>query len=449
VDIASVAARHDASRRVVIEFRDAGEVQWHTIEVDSYDEPHRRVRAGEAMARGLRSVGYTARVVAAMAPPTNGPVPLGVHGGPTVGTVSTADEVVAVRSGAGANASDGRPVLSIPRPEPILRTGSVSSATPSAVPVLFIGGWGRCGSTLLDMLLGQVPGVFSAGEVREIWLRGCVENRPCGCGAAFADCPFWQAVGERAYGGWTAVDLDDLLATRYSMDRPWGIPRLLTHGSENHNSAVDRYCDALSRLFDAIREVSGADLIVDSSKIASHALLLRRSQHIDIRVVHLVRDSRGVAYSAHKRVEKPVTRGASTMLPRHGPFAASMRYSLYNGMADGLRLTGVPYTRLRYEDLVDDPAQHLNRILAFGQVRAQASSLDFLSGRVATLRSNHMVDGNNVRFNTGIVTLRRDDDWRSGMPRWQRAAVTAVTYPLLSAYGYANRDGKESPGSAS
>src|ERR687892_622891 len=77
--------------------------------------------------------------------------------------------------------------------------------------VLLVAGWGRCGSTLLDMMLGQVPDMVSAGEVREIWLRGCVENRPCGCGHAFRDCPFWRAVGERAYGGWNRLDLETVL----------------------------------------------------------------------------------------------------------------------------------------------------------------------------------------------------------------------------------------------
>jgi hypothetical protein len=55
----------------------------------------------------------------------------------------------------------------------------------AAVRVLYIGGWGRSGSTLLDLILGQAPGVFSAGEVREIWQSGLVENRPCGCERPF------------------------------------------------------------------------------------------------------------------------------------------------------------------------------------------------------------------------------------------------------------------------
>jgi hypothetical protein len=287
------------------------------------------------------------------------------------------------------------------------------------------------------MLLGQVSGVFSVGEVREIWLRGCVENRPCGCGAPFHECPFWSAVGQRAYGGWEALDLKDLLATRYSLDRPWGIPRIVVAGGQRSGRALDRYCDALSRLYLAIREVSGAEVIVDSSKLASHALLLRRARHIDVRVVHLVRDSRGVAYSLQQHVEKRMTTGTSTLLPRHGPLTAALRYVLYNGLTDALRLSGKAHMRLRYEDLIDEPSKGLRQVLGFAQDRVKSGSLDFLSGNVATVRSNHMVDGNPIRFTTGSVTLRRDEQWRSDSRPAHRVIVTLLTYPLLAAYGYA------------
>jgi hypothetical protein len=299
------------------------------------------------------------------------------------------------------------------------------------VPVLYIAGWGRCGSTLLDMMLGEVPGVFSAGEVRELWLRGCVENRPCGCGERFHACPFWTKVGDVAFGGWAAVDLDDLLRVRYSADRAWYVPRLLARG---HHPGLARYRDALTRLYGAIRDVSGADLVVDSSKMASHALLLHGATGVELRVVHLVRDSRGVAYSVQKRVEKPVDDSTSTLLPRHGPVTASGRYLLYNGLAAGLRSTGIPFTRVRYEDLVDDPGSSLARILDFAG--RPPSRLPFVDGRMATLSANHMVDGNPARFRTGTVALRRDDEWRTKLPANHRRLVTGLTYPLLTAYHY-------------
>src|SRR5437762_9655496 len=54
----------------------------------------------------------------------------------------------------------------------------------------------------------------------------------------------------------------------------------------------------------------------------------RRSSdlEVDLRTVHLVRDSRGVAWSWQRRVEKKVTEGAPALLPRFGPVAASARW---------------------------------------------------------------------------------------------------------------------------
>jgi hypothetical protein len=217
------------------------------------------------------------------------------------------------------------------------------------------------------------------------------------------------------------------------LDRPWGIPRVLaSRGAQAR--ALDRYCDALSRLYNAIRHASGAQLIVDSSKMASHALLLRRASGIELRVVHLVRDSRGVAYSVQKRVEKPINDGRFTLLPRHGPVSASVRYNVYNGLAAGLRTSGIPFMRLRYEDLVDDPTASIDRILAFAG--HSPADLDFIDGRVASLRGNHMVDGNPVRFRTGQVELVRDEEWRDKLSPRDRNLVTALTLPLLAAYGY-------------
>lgn len=297
--------------------------------------------------------------------------------------------------------------------------------------VLLIAGWGRCGSTLLDMMLGQVPNVISAGEVREIWLRGCVENRPCGCGRAFFDCPFWQAVGESAYGGWARLDLDTVLRIRYSADRPWGMPRVLARGC----ARIEPYVEALRSLYRGIREVSGCDVVVDSSKLPSHSLILARVPDLDLRIVHLVRDSRGVAYSTGKRVEKRATTGPPTLLPRHGPVSSAARYDFYNGVTSALTMTRMPYHRLRYEDLIAEPAARLRDVLSHA---GEASDADFpfLQADRAELSETHLVDGNPVRFAQGPLRLRRDDEWLQRMPARSRRTVTAMTLPLLAAYGY-------------
>src|SRR5580704_12095604 len=60
--------------------------------------------------------------------------------------------------------------------------------------VLYIAGTGRSGSTLLANILGEVDGVFAAGEVRYLWQRGLTERRLCGCGVPVRECPVWSRV---------------------------------------------------------------------------------------------------------------------------------------------------------------------------------------------------------------------------------------------------------------
>ena len=79
----------------------------------------------------------------------------------------------------------------------------MTSPRPSMPQVVYVGSWGRSGSTLLDLVLGQIPGFVSVGELRYLWERGLAERQLCGCGRPVTGCPFWGAVLEEVFG--TAV----------------------------------------------------------------------------------------------------------------------------------------------------------------------------------------------------------------------------------------------------
>src|SRR5215510_6114841 len=82
----------------------------------------------------------------------------------------------------------------------------MSRDNPNNVKVLFIAGSGRSGSTLLDMLLGQIGGFHSTGELRFIWSRGIGQNQLCGCGKPFRECEFWTEVVKEAFGGFENIN---------------------------------------------------------------------------------------------------------------------------------------------------------------------------------------------------------------------------------------------------
>jgi hypothetical protein len=318
-----------------------------------------------------------------------------------------------------------------------LPDGTASKPPGSAVRVLYVGGWGRSGSTLLDLMLGQAPGVLSAGEIREIWQSGLVENRPCGCERPFRDCPFWQAVGDAGFGGWDQIPLSEILRLRYSLDRPWSFPALpLGRLVDPIGTRIQAYTETLRRLYEAIAEVSGASVIVDSSNLPSHAFLLRSMPAIDLRMIHLVRDSRAVAFSWRKQVEKRRSDAPSAYLPQYDLGSSSVRWMLYNGLTQAFRPLHVPYAFVRYEDLVSTPYDVIGRLLRHAGLTGAAAEPSYIEGNMVRLEPNHTVEGNPMRFVNGELELRADQGWRDHMPSRDRRVVTALTLPLLAAYGY-------------
>ena len=60
----------------------------------------------------------------------------------------------------------------------------IEAGTPQKL--LFIGGLGRSGSTLIEKLLNEFNDAFAIGESVHLWERGLRDNELCGCGEAFA-----------------------------------------------------------------------------------------------------------------------------------------------------------------------------------------------------------------------------------------------------------------------
>ena len=181
--------------------------------------------------------------------------------------------------------------------------------------------------------------------------------------------------------------------------------------------------------------MSGATVVVDSSKLPTHTMLLRSVPDLDVRLVHLVRDSRGVAYSNRKLVIKDTTTGAPTALPQNGPVQSSARYTLYNGLTSMLSRTGTPYRLLRYEDLIAEPEQRLREVL---DPRRRPG------GRGAALPGRRQRDDGAqpprrrqpgaIRPGGGPAPRRRRV--APAAPRRERRLVTALTSPMLAGYGY-------------
>ena len=308
------------------------------------------------------------------------------------------------------------------------------------VTILYIGGHGRSGSTILAQTLGQLTGFVNVGELWQIWYRGLHENERCGCGQLFYSCDFWRAVGDEAFGGWANVDVDKMVAFRPSLRRGRYVPHYALAANtgirtRKMSTLLEESSPILERLYRAIQTVSNVEVVVDSSKLSSYAVLLSLLPSADLRVVHLVRDSRAVAYSWGRTKESPAVVGGRLM-PKLSPAQASRAWGLQNG-SYSLLSSFAPLSRLRYEDFVDDPTLYLADSLIRVGFDGEARGLhDILRGREVSLSVDHTVSGNPGRFRSGSMKLQPDEEWKVKMRVADRSIVTALTAPLLLKYGY-------------
>jgi hypothetical protein len=328
--------------------------------------------------------------------------------------------------------------------------------------VVFIGGSGRSGSTLIERVLDQLPGACSVGETVQIWEQALGRGEPCGCGLPLAACPFWVEVGKLAFDGWDELDLDAQVALKVSVDRTRHLPGLALLGSSRGGRArglaarADTYAHSYAALYRAIAGASGCPVVIDSSKRVMLAFCLRRIPGLDLRVIHVIRDSRAVAYSWTKVVPRPEAGGstaagqpeaseaapvASTYMGTYSPARTAMRWNILNIAFHVLAARGVPTLRVRYEDFVADPASSVRRIADFacGPDSVPGSLSRALADRHADLAVTHTAAGNPMRFRTGRMEIRRDDAWRSKLPPRDRVVVWLLTAPLLAMYRYARR----------
>jgi Sulfotransferase family len=298
--------------------------------------------------------------------------------------------------------------------------------------VLYIGGSGRSGSTLMARLLGEVDGFVSVGEIRYVWERGFVDNHLCECGLPFRDCPFWAQVADRAFGGFAALDAEAVRRNQGAVDRIRYVPELLWRGSRTvaFRRHLGEFETTLELLYRAILDVSRATVVVDSSSDPTYGFVLRAAELLDVSVVHLVRDSRAVAYSWTRSKPRPEISERTVYMRRRSPIQSAVHWDVHNLLLEILAARDRNAIRVRYEDLVTDPD---------GVVRSTCSMLGNLGDAPSVEMQRHSISGNPMRFESGPLRVKLDDEWIEAMAAGDRRLVTLATAPLLARYGYVGR----------
>lgn len=321
--------------------------------------------------------------------------------------------------------------------EPVASTGTVPEGGGEDRPlvVLYVMGYGRSGSTFLDILLNNASSVTGVGALSNYWVW-LARGLPCACGEPLRGCPMWGEIVPDHLArledghplGWNEV--------QEGVERRHRLPLLLW--DRLPDELLARYRQATEALLAAVEARIDTPAIVDSSGSGAdktgRPYALSRHTGADVRVIHLVRDGRAVAWSSMKGPGSPER--PEVGLPRPlVALRAGAAWSVANLTAEWIarRLGPGRVLRVRYEDLVGDPPGALRRIGAFAGL-----DLEDLVRKVEAdepLEVGHNVAGNRLRFRDSIQ-IRPDFSWRNRMSALLRWTLTAELWPLLLRYGY-------------
>lgn len=289
---------------------------------------------------------------------------------------------------------------------------------PSPTMLIYITGYGRSGSTLLDIALGQHRHVLGSGEVGALTRHVWANDEYCACGQRVRSCRLWaEAV--------TAWDGDD----RYlqSQRRTEGLVswrRLLP---------LRQFRTQTARLFQSLARQSGRPIVVDSSKLPGRGFALASNPSVEIYAVHLVRDPRAVVWSMRKAFKQQVDAGLQKELQPKPLLYSAARWMLVNLGAEALRMkVGRQQSlRVRYEDFVAAPAETVERVLQLVGERPD----DGPDGLLRPLEPHHQVAGSRHRMQKKL-TIRMDERWQAEMSVAKQWMVALCCAPLLLRYGY-------------
>ncbi|MDT0686588.1 sulfotransferase domain-containing protein [Autumnicola psychrophila] len=258
------------------------------------------------------------------------------------------------------------------------------------IKLISIMGYARSGTTFLGTYASHCgEKVFFAGEIDK-GIEKYLANRPslCSCGESYQECPVWSKI----------------------------LPEI---SKENLN---------LEFIFEKIHELTGATIIIDSSKNLEYIKKFKKIFGSNFYTIHLKRNPKGVILSRMNNRMRRIKAG------KHPKPQLASKYTLM-ALYDSLEWSYHNY----WMEKVKEKERNLNltydsfetelpeKINSFFDDMDVSKGDDFLE--------NHVVYGANGRLNYS-KEIKVNKSWRKKLSGYQKGLVNISTLPIRSLYGY-------------
>ncbi|WP_261885784.1 sulfotransferase domain-containing protein [Vibrio pomeroyi] len=280
--------------------------------------------------------------------------------------------------------------------------------------IVLITGFGRSGSSLINMLISKRINSVDVGELRFLYERGYINNERCSCNDYFRECNFWDGVIKK-------IPVDDpfeysLLSKKTQRNRSF-----FTSYFNWFSEDDEKYIGKEKKLIDSIlNNSSSRHVILDSSKVPVRACLYYKlREHYDVKILHVLRDPRAVSYSWSKDVPRPETDNKENM----HKFSYLESSLLWVGVNFLSRLLSFKYKddykMIIYEDLCKNPVSVMDSVESF----IFPGGNDSLNNSVF-----HSISGNPMRF-VDNVDIKLDENWKKNTTKFKNIIPSVIALP--------------------
>ena len=273
-------------------------------------------------------------------------------------------------------------------------------------------GAGRSGTTALATFLGNNNEIQNIGEMHQFF-EYLEERKECSCGDQLQKCEFW----------------DNKISNNLIQSSTKN--RILSEKFESHSSIVkhilqlfskkeiEEYIEIHQQLLNTIQLDSEKTTLLDSSKYIGRALALDKLENIDLKVIYVVRDLRGVINSFSKNVQTSKS-----------PLSTIVYYLVVNSVSEFVAkiLLRKKVVKIRYEDLVNNPLQVFSRLETFLKMDLTDVKNKIIDKQPFSL--GHIVGGNRLKKNKEIY-FRKDVSWEDKFSLVARVSYYILAFPIM------------------
>lgn len=299
----------------------------------------------------------------------------------------------------------------------------------SKIKVLYIAGFERSGSTIINRVLGQIDGFIAWGELRDIWQHGIDENRRCTCGSSFANCLAWQQVFNEAFNDAENIDRLEIMKLQKKARSLVLLHYFGVLKDKKFKQNVDLYLAYLEKLYRAIKTTMNSKVIVDSTKASWYGYVLGLLPSIDLYVLHVVRNPKGICCSLQQRKLK-----GEPECQWYNPLYASLSWNLKNyGVEMLLNSSNERYLRISYESFIQNPQIAVKYVLNL--LDEKVSNLPFIDSSTIKMSTDHIITGSpSSRSDTGLVKLSLDEKWQQHLNKFDKSLIDFFTSVIKRRY---------------